>query len=207
MTTLPPSYAATCAGVPIATLIPLAATRVQIELWVRWMRETRGLRPATVSRRVLVTAGIYRTCVIETILERSPAEFVSRPRVPAESPTLGFTRPQFEALPAAGRDSANRHDFALVAMLRLLGLRIFEACSADVSTSARNTGASRCAFAARADKVVHVSLPPAVKRAIDRAVDGRLGLPILRSRTGTRMDRRCHHPATTPPGRNPPASR
>jgi integrase/recombinase XerD len=24
---------------------PLAATRVQIELWVRWMQETRGLRP------------------------------------------------------------------------------------------------------------------------------------------------------------------
>ena len=27
-------------------LDPLAATRVQIELWVRWMQETRGLRPA-----------------------------------------------------------------------------------------------------------------------------------------------------------------
>jgi len=25
---------------------PLAATRVQIELWVRWMQETRSLRPA-----------------------------------------------------------------------------------------------------------------------------------------------------------------
>jgi hypothetical protein len=88
------------------------------------MQETRGLRPATVSRRVSVVAGFYRTCVIDAVLERSPAQFVRRPRVPAESPTLGFTHLQFEALLAAGRDSANRHDFALVAMLGLLGLRM-----------------------------------------------------------------------------------
>jgi integrase/recombinase XerD len=36
-----------------------------------------------------------------------------------------------------------------------------------------------------------VPLPPAVKRAIDRAIDGRTGGPILRSRAGTRMDRHC----------------
>jgi hypothetical protein len=45
---------------------PLAATRVQIEVWVRWMQETRGLRPATVSRRVSIIAGFYRTCVPST---------------------------------------------------------------------------------------------------------------------------------------------
>jgi integrase/recombinase XerD len=33
---------------------PLAATRVQIEVCVRWMQETRGLRPVTVSRRVSI---------------------------------------------------------------------------------------------------------------------------------------------------------
>jgi hypothetical protein len=52
--------------------------------------------------------------------------------LPAESPTLGFTHLQFEALLTAGRESANRNDFALVAMLGLLGLRIFEAAGADV---------------------------------------------------------------------------
>jgi hypothetical protein len=37
--------------------------------------------------------------------------------VPSESPTSGTTRLQFEALLTAARDSANRNDFALVAML------------------------------------------------------------------------------------------
>jgi integrase/recombinase XerD len=45
-----------------------------------------------------VTAGFYRTCVIDGVLEHSPAEYVRRPAAPAESPTLGFTDLQFEAL-------------------------------------------------------------------------------------------------------------
>jgi len=87
------------------------------------MQEIRRLQPATVSRRVSVLAGFYRTCVIDGVLAASPAEYVRRPHVSAESPTLGLTHPQFEALLTAARLSPNRNDFALVTMLGLLGLR------------------------------------------------------------------------------------
>jgi integrase/recombinase XerD len=93
------------------------------------MQEVRRFKPSTVSRRFSVAAGFCRTCVIDGVLEHSPAEHVRRPAVPAESPTLGFTHLQFEALLTAARESANRNDFALVAML---GLRIFEATGADI---------------------------------------------------------------------------
>jgi hypothetical protein len=86
-----------------------------------------------VSRRFSAAAGFYKTCVIDGILEHSPAEHVRRPSVPAESPTLGFTCLQFEGLLTAARESLNRSDFALVAMLGLLGLRIFEATGADIA--------------------------------------------------------------------------
>ena len=62
-----------------------------------------------------------------------------RPNVPAESPTLGFTHLQFEALLTAARESANDYDFALVAMLGLLGLRIFEATGARHRRPRRGT--------------------------------------------------------------------
>lgn len=112
---------------------PLTAQRPQLELYIRWVQEIRRFKPSTVSRRFSVTAGFYRTCVIDGLLEHSPAEHVRRPSVPAESPTLGFTHLQFEALLAAARQSANPCDFALVAMLGLLGLRIFEATGADIA--------------------------------------------------------------------------
>ena len=67
------------------------------------MREIRRFKPSTVSRRFSVAAGFYRTCVIDGILEHSPTEHVRRPAVPAESPTLGFTHLQFEALLTAAR--------------------------------------------------------------------------------------------------------
>jgi hypothetical protein len=104
------------------------------------MQEARHFKPSTVPRRFSVTAGFYRTCVIDGLLEHSPAEHVRRPAVPAESPTLGFTHLQFEALLTAARDSQDPCDFALVAMLGLLGLRIFEATGADITDLAEEHG-------------------------------------------------------------------
>jgi len=69
-------------------LDPLAARRPRLELYIRWMQEIRRFRPSTVSRRFSVTAGFYRTCVLDGVLDHSPAEHVRRPSVPAESPTL-----------------------------------------------------------------------------------------------------------------------
>jgi site-specific recombinase XerD len=90
------------------------------------MQEMRRFKPSTVSRRFSVAASFYRTCVIDGILEHSPAEHVRRPAAPPPStPTLGFTHRQFEALLTADRESPHPCDFALVTMLGLLGLRIF----------------------------------------------------------------------------------
>src|SRR5665213_239946 len=114
-------------------LDPLASTRPHVELYIRWMQEHRRYAASTVSRRIAVVAGFYRTCVIDGVLEHSPAEYVRRPNVPSQSPTLGLIHLQFEAMLAAGRDSANECDFALVCLLGLLGLRIFEACGLDIS--------------------------------------------------------------------------
>ena len=174
-------------------LDPLSAQRPHLELYIRWMQEIRRFKPSTVSRRFSVAAGFYRTCVIDGILEHSPAEHVRRPSVPAESPTLGFTHLQFEALLTAARQSPNPCDFALVAMLGLLGLRIFEASSASIADLGEEHGHRVLRVCGKGTKVVLVPLPPAVGRAIDKAIGDRTRGPVLLNSRGARMDR---HAAT-----------
>ena len=81
-------------------LDPLAVRRPHLELYIRWKQEVRRFKPSTVSRRFCEVAGFYRTCVIDGLLEHSPAEHIRRPSVPPESPTLG--------LPPAVRGPAHR---------------------------------------------------------------------------------------------------
>ena len=157
------------------------------------MQEVRRFKPSTVFRRFSVAAGFYRTCVLDGLMQHSPAEHVRRPAVPAESPTLGFTHLQFEALLTAARDSANPCDFALVAMLGLLGLRIFQATSADIADLGEEHGHRVLRVCGKGTKIVLVPVPPAAGRAIDRAVGLRDRGPILLNTRGARMDR---HAAT-----------
>jgi site-specific recombinase XerD len=130
------------------------------------MQEACRFKPSTISRRFSVAAGFYRTCVIDGVLEHSPAEHVRRPRVSAESPTLGFTHLQFEALLTVSRESANRYDFALIAMLGLLGLRIFEATGADIADLGEEHGHRVLRVCGKGTKVVLVPLPPARSAAL-----------------------------------------
>lgn len=137
---------------PYRQLAPLDAQRNDLELYLRWMQDVHRFKPSTVSRRLSVVAGFYRTCVIDGVLEDSPAEYVRRPTVPSESPTLGLTHLQFEALLTAARQSGNPFDFALVCLLGLLGLRIFETVGADIDDLGEEHGTASCACLARASE-------------------------------------------------------
>lgn len=183
-------YLAWCAE---RRLEPLAVRRAHVEMYVRWLQEVRRFRPSTVSRRLSVVTGFYRTCVIDGILEHSPADHVRRPNVPPESPTLGLSHLQFEALLSAARASSNPNDFALVAMLGLLGLRIFEATGADIDDLGEEHGHRVLRVVGKGTRIVLIPLPPAVGRAIDRAIGDRTAGPILLNTRGARMDR---HAAT-----------
>jgi integrase/recombinase XerD len=175
------------------SLDPLAATRPHIELYLRWMQEHRRYAASTVSRRLAVVAGFYRTCVIDGVLEHSPADYVRRPNVPPQSPTLGLSHLQFEAMLATARDPTNPYDFALVCLLGLLGLWISEATSLDITDLDEDHGHRVLRVVGKGHKIVLVPMPPAVARAVDRAIGDRTAGPILLNRRGARMDR---HAAT-----------
>jgi integrase len=60
-------------------------------------------------------------------------------------------------------------------------LRIFEACGASISDLGEEHGYRILHVRGKGGKVVLVPPPPAVARAIDRAVNGRDGGPIRRA--------------------------
>jgi len=66
-------------------------------------------------------------------------------------------------------------------MLGLHGLRIFEASGAIIGDLGEEHGQRVLRVRGKGGKVVPVPLPPAVDRAIDRAVDIRDTGPILRN--------------------------
>ena len=78
-------------------------------------------------------------------------------------------------------------------MLGPLGLRIFEATGADIADLGEEHGHRVLRVVGKGTRVVLVPLPPAVGRAIDRAVDSRTSGPLLLNSRGRRMDR---HAAT-----------
>ncbi|WP_236718193.1 tyrosine-type recombinase/integrase [Actinoplanes sp. TFC3] len=77
----------------------------------------------------------------------------------------------------------------MIALLGLLGLRVFEACGANIVDLGEEHGHRVLKVRGRGDKTVLVPLPPAVARAIEYAIEGREHGPILRNTLGRRMDR------------------
>ena len=178
---------------PERQLPPLTAHRHDLELYLRWLQDVRRFEPSTVSRRLSVVAGFFRAIVLDGVLEHSPADYVRRPRVPPKSPTLGLTHLQFGAMLIAARQSTSTFDVALVYLLGLLGLRIFEMVGADIDDLGEEHGHRVLRVRGKGGKVELVPLPPTVNRDVERAAGDRPSGALLLNRRGTRMDR---HAAT-----------
>jgi integrase len=152
------------------------------------MEEIRGLAKATVGRRLSTLAGFYRVAVIDGHLDHSPLEFVRRPKISDESPTLGLDRMELGAFIAQAA-AAGVVDHALACLLGLLGLRVGEACSINIEDLAFERGHRTVTVLGKGSKLAIIRLPPRVGRAIDQAAGDRSGGALLRSRSGLRLDR------------------
>jgi site-specific recombinase XerD len=141
-----------------------------------------------VARRLATLAGFYRYAVQEGALPHSPVAHVRRPSVARDSQTLGLDREETVRFLAAA-ESASARDHALVCLLILNGLRVSEACAADVADLGVERVHRVLAVVCKGDQRTLVPLAPRTVRAIDAALGGRADGPLLVSNTGDRLDR------------------
>ena len=161
--------------------------RADIEAFGRAL-ETLGRARATVSRRLCTVADFYRYVVEEELLDHSPAVHVRRPRLDYESHAVGLDRNEIGALLVAA-GLGGPAEPALVSLLALNGLRVSEACGANIEALALERGHRTLTVLRKGGKVVTVPLAPRTARAVDLAVGERCEGPIFVGPDGHRLDR------------------
>lgn len=170
-------------------LDPMAVRRFHIDLFVRWLEE-QGYARNTRAKYVSGIALFYKFAVDEKFLDEDPAARVTRPKWDQESHAVGLTHLQFEALLHAAEESSNRYDYAVVAMLGLLGLRRAEASNARIEDLGLSRGHRVLRLVGKGERPAVIPLPPVVQRAIDRAIEGRETGFILLNNAGHQTDGR-----------------
>lgn len=165
----------------------LEVRRADIEGYARRL-EADGLAAATVNRRLATITGFYRWALDEGLVTGNPAGNVRRPRRPSESPRAGLARTELKDwLDAA--EAEGGHPYALACLLSINGLRVGEACGADVTDLAEDRWHHTLTIHGKGDKTAVVPLPPRTVAAIEAIVAGRTAGPLLLTRAGTRMNR------------------
>ena len=114
---------------------------------------------------------------------------------------------EFAALLSAARRSSPKRPCSRL-LLGMLGLRVSEACAADITDIRYESGYELLHVIGKGAKPADIPLPIPVLRAIRQVIDGRTSGPILRTRTGRRMDRAgASRALTRAPGRPGSATR
>lgn len=163
------------------------ARRPHIELYVRSL-EDHGYARSTIGRRLSTVTSFYKWCTDEELLGRNPAANVRRPKIPQESTTLGLDRQELgQFLVEAGL--AGGRDHALACLLGLNGLRVSEACNADIGNLGFERGHHTLLVDRKGGKRALIPLAPRTFRAITLVIDERQSGPILLGSDGQRLDR------------------
>ncbi len=167
----------------------LNVKRPHLELVAGWM-EQHGRMPSTIGRRLSTLSWFYKYCQIEDIVIKNPAANIRRPKVNAESRTLGLDRNELGAL-LVQAGLGDLRDGALVSLLALNGLRISEALNADIGDLSTERGHRTLAIVRKGGKHVTIPIAPRTGRALDLYIGERAVGPIFLGVEGGRMDRYC----------------
>lgn len=160
--------------------------RTHLELYLRQLeRQDPTPSRCTLYRRISTLSSWFRWLEDEDIIIGNPAARVRRPqRHPSPQPWLN--RNELTDLLSAAEDEAG-DAYALTCLLALNGLRVSEACGADINDLGGARYQPTLRIVGKGDKPAEVVLNPRTQQAIDGAIGGRRDGPLLRNEWLRRM--------------------
>jgi site-specific recombinase XerD len=162
---------------------PLNATRADIQRYLAHLLDDQGLQPSTVRRKASAISSFYDYCVQEKIIPHSPAAHARRPRGDS-APKSGLPADQARALIATAKDhSKTAH--ALVWLMAGAGLRITEACTANIE----DIHDDQLTVTVKGGHRQIKPLAPPVLAAVQAAIGDRDHGPVITNRDGDRLTR------------------
>jgi len=150
--------------------------------------EQRVLAPSTIDRRLSTVCGYYSFAPNDSRITSNPAQHVRRPRV---HPTTqrGMDRGELAALLYTAERISPMHA-AVAVLLGLNGLRVGEACGADIEDLGFERGHRTLRIVGKGNKPATIPLVPRTGRTLDLAIGERNAGPILIRVDGRRLDTR-----------------
>jgi integrase/recombinase XerD len=179
----------------------LEAGRVHVDLWVAGQQD-QGAEASSVRRRLSALSSFYRYCAAHDLAGQVPTVGVARPAVdPDYTATIGLDRDQARALVAAADADRGPQALRTAAVIRLLlhnGLRVDEACAADVADLGTDAGHRVLRVTRKGARKARIPLTPATVAALDAYLADRarrgglsdarqLAGPLLATASGGRL--------------------
>lgn len=167
----------------------LDATKATICDYLELLRRS-GRSEATVARRLAALRGFYAVAVDEGLLERAPTAHIRSRRPASQTRIRALTQPELVELLAAADRSGSHRLSALAWLLAGTGLRISEACNAQIKDLAHDpAGQLWLTVTCKGDQRRDLPLHPEVAQRIESLIRGRYAGPIFMTRTGRPFDR------------------
>lgn len=160
--------------------------RTHVEVWLRQL-EGFGYANATRNRRVSTLSSFFGWLEDEEIVSGNPCARVRRPRR-HRTPQPWLNRNEVTDWLAAAEDEGG-YSYALACLLALNGLRVSEACSANVTDLGGERYQPTLFILGKGDKPAEVYLNPRTTAAIEDCLAGRTSGPLLLNKAGNRMTR------------------
>lgn len=174
-------------------IIPMLATRTDLELFARHLEEDRHNKPASVKRRLETIKRFYTLSQSDGLITKNPGLMLRLPEPHYDSSArYGLNRLEMSLLISAAVKRSPQ-DGAMVCLMLVMGLRVTTAMSfnvGDLNETEHGHRVLRYTTKFKKESVSPIPVPAA--RLLDSAAEGRDDdQPLIARKNGLRMDRRA----------------